>query len=380
VQIVGNSTAFNYKLADAQATAVDPVAPADFPFEAYSQYEAELRQRCREFQEAATGVLVYRRMRVGECFSYGCRNMEDSLRWQLGALAASVQYPADVANFLEPWYGIGVVAGAFGAEYAWEPGQAPALRPRFQSSAEALASAPRPVAETPIGRHTLAMIDYFLQETGGRLPMSLCDVQSPLSIACNLVNTGRFCTDLVDGPDEATELLARASRLLVEFTRAQLRRIGPAIVWPGHGFASCRDFQGLGISEDNVLILSNAMYGQYVAPSFEAAGAPFAGVAFHSCGNWSGKIPVVRELAGLRMIDGAFSPATDPKPNPPEPFRDAALQSGVVLNARIVGDVNTIAETVKRLWAPGMKLIVVTYCPTPAEQAEAYARIHEICR
>jgi hypothetical protein len=129
-----------------------------------------------------------------------------------------------------------------------------------------------------------------------------------------------------------------------------------------------------------VLIFSNAMYGQYIAPSFEAAGGPFGGVAFHCCGNWSGKLPVVRQLAGLRMIDGAFSAATDPKPNPPEPFRAALVGSGVVLNARIVGDVETIIETVKQLWTPGMKLVVTTYCPTPEEQAEVSVKIHKMCR
>jgi len=40
----------------------------------------------------------------------------------------------------------------------------------------------------------------------------------------------------------------------------------------------------------------------------------------------------------------------------------------------------TVAETVKRLWKPGMKLIVVTFCQTPEEQAEAYDRVHEICK
>jgi hypothetical protein len=375
-----NPNAFNYRLADAQATSVEPVSPRDFPFQAYVEYEESLRRRCREFWAADSGVLVYRRMRVGECFSYGCRDMADSLRRQLGALAASMQYPADIPNFLEPWYGIGTVASALGAEYVWEPGQSPALRPRFQSSAEALRYQACPVAETPIGRHTLAMIDYFLDQTQGRLPMSLCDVQSPVSIACNLVNTGSFCTELIDCPQQATALLDLAARLLVEFTRVQLQRIGPAIVWPGHGFASSRDFHGLGISEDNALIFSNAMYRDYIAPSFEAASQPFGGVAFHCCGNWSGKLPVVRSLAGLRMADGAFSPATDPKPNPPDAFRGTFAGTSVVLNARIVGNVDTIVQTVKQLWTPGMKLIVVTYCPSPEEQAEAYAKIREICR
>ena len=83
---------FNYKSADAQATAVEPLAPERFPFEAYAEYESVSRERCRRFREANSGVLVYRRMRVRECFSSGCRSMEDSLRWQLGALAKSMEF------------------------------------------------------------------------------------------------------------------------------------------------------------------------------------------------------------------------------------------------------------------------------------------------
>jgi hypothetical protein len=50
-----------------------------------------------------------------------------------------------------------------------------------------------------------------------------------------------------------------------------------------------------------------------------------------------------------------------------------------VVNARIVGSKEVIAETVPKLWKPGMKLIVVTYCQTPEEQHEAYQKIHAIC-
>ncbi len=79
------------------------------------------------------------------------------------------------------------------------------------------------------------------------------------------------------------------------------------------------------------------------------------------------------------MVDGAFSAETDPAPNAAEPFQ-AFANSGIVVNARIVGDVETITNTVKKLWKPGMKLIVTTYCKTPEEQAEAYARIYQICQ
>ena len=53
--------------------------------------------------------------------------------------------------------------------------------------------------------------------------------------------------------------------------------------------------------------------------------------------------------------------------------------TGIVLNARMVGGADTVADVVRRLYTPGMKLIVVTYCQTTEEQAEVYERVHEIC-
>ncbi|MGD8501443.1 MAG: hypothetical protein PVJ86_12395, partial [Phycisphaerales bacterium] len=90
-------------------------------------------------------------------------------------------------------------------------------------------------------------------------------------------------------------------------------------------------------------------------------------------------IETVKKIPGLRMVDGAFSAATDPSPNPPEPFAEGFANTGIVVNARIVGDPETVANTVRRLWKPGMKLIVVTYCQSPREQAEAYDRVYEVC-
>lgn len=370
---------FDYKITDSQATAVTPVAPENFPYEEYARYERERREACREFRASSAGVLVYRRMRVGECFSAGCANYRRSLELQLGALQAGMAYAADVPNFLEPWYGIGTVASAFGSEYVWKPGQAPAVMPIFRSANEALDGPIRPVSEAGIGRKTLAMIDYFLGETGGRLPMSLTDTQSPLNIAAMIVDVSSLLMNCMDTPHKAQELFGRIARLQIDFVRAQQARIGDALVWPGHGFASCREFAGLGQSDDNVLMFSNEMYAELAAPSFRACADPFGGAAFHSCGNWAGKLPVIRELPGLRTVDAAFGAATDPCPNQPEPFAEALAGTGIVLNARIVGDPDTVLEQVRRLWRPDLKLIVVTYCETPAQQAETYKRIKELC-
>ena len=364
---------------DVQATPAEPVSPNAFDFEAYTDYEASLLQQCRRFWQAESGVLVNRRMRIAEVFSYGCKNMKASLEWQLGGLQKSMEYKADIPNFLTPWYGIGTVASAFGADYIWKEKQSPAIRPKFSSVKEALNYTPAAVSQTHIGKHTLDMIDYFLEKTGGRIPMSLTDTQSPLNIAGNIVEMTSFFIEMLDNPQAVKTLLNRLAELLVEFTHEQIERVGNALAMPGHGYSSCRSFEGLGMSDDNALMISSQQYLELAAGAVEHAGKPFGGSTFHSCGDWSDKVEMVKKIAGLRMVDGAFSAATDPTPNPQEPFAEAFANTGIVVNARIVGGVKTIADSVRRLWKPGMKLIVVTFCQSPEEQAEAYDLVYEIC-
>ena len=371
---------FNTSLADSQATKVEPIAPEKFDRARYVDYAAELDARCKAFWEAKEGVLVYRRMRVKEVFAEDCRDMQSSLAWQLGALEASMQFEADVPNFLEPWYGLGTVAAAYGFNYRWEAGQAPAVDGKFLTTADLVAAPFKPVAETEIGRHTLEMVEYFLDKTKGELPMSYCDVQSPLNTLSNIIDSNSFYLDLMLDPDSIVTAMDRTADLLIDFTEAQRRLIGDALVKPGHGFASSRMFDGLGMSDDTVTMLSDDLYFPLCVPAMQKVGDQFGGTVFHSCGNWSQKKEQIARIAGLKMADGAFSLATDPGANPTEGFADAFAGSGAVLNARIVGDVEVVEEKVRSLWKPGMKLIVVTYAETPEEQAEIYRKIHEICR
>lgn len=372
---------FDYSKADSQATTVVPVTPAAFDFGKYTAYEQELLNGCEDFwQSNKGGALVYRRMRVKDVFAQDARDMEKSLNWQLGALEKSMLFKADIPNFLEPWYGIGTIASAFGFNYIWEAGQAPAVDGKFSSIQELVGKEVQPVKDTPIGRQTLDMIHYFLDKTKGLLPISFCDIQSPLNVASNIVDSNQFYIDFYLDPDNTLKALDRIADLMIDYTHIQQQLIGDCLAKPGHGFASCRRFEGFGMSDDSMIMLPADLYNGMVVPSFVKAGEPFGGGVFHSCGNWSGKKEDVIQIKDLRMADGAFSKGTDPDANPTEGFADTFSGTSVVLNARIVGGTDLIADKVKELWKPGMKLIVVTYCDTPEEQEAVYHKIHEICR
>jgi hypothetical protein len=371
---------FDYTKRDSQSTPVEPVPVDRFDIDAYREYEEKTLDFCKAFRDRAYGVAVYRRMRVAEVFSYGCADMKKSLEWQLGGLQKSMEYPMDIPNFLEPWYGIGTAASAFGLEYIWKENQAPALLPTFRDTESALSHRKAlPIRETSIGKRTLEMIEYFLEETSGRLPMSLCDVQSPLNTAGNLIETNNFLVDSMIVPERVAELLNLLAGLIRDFAREQLKLLGDAVVWPGHGFASSRVFTGFGSSDDNILMITPEAYRDLAIPALEKMTGDTGRAAFHSCGNWSDRAQTVRLIPGLTMVDGAFTPQTDPDPNPPEMIRDAFTGTGITLCARMVGDPETIKSTVRRLWHPELKLIAVTYCQTPEEQELIYEFIHRHC-
>ena len=180
-------------------------------------------------------------------------------------------------------------------------------------------------------------------------------------------------------PEAVVGLLNTLSELIIDFTREQQKLIGDPLVLPGHGFASSREFSGFGMSDDNIVMISNDLYEGLVIPSFERTGLPFGGPVLHSCGKFHTKIESIKRIENLKMIDAAFSAETDPDPNIPEAFSEGFANTGIILNARIVGNLETIEKEVKSLWRPGLKMIVVTYCQTPEEQAKAYDMIHRIC-
>ncbi|MDH7599705.1 MAG: uroporphyrinogen decarboxylase family protein [Sedimentisphaerales bacterium] len=374
-----DTSQFNTQAIDPQGTQVEPVWPDRFDYEAYCDYEAKLLERCRLFWQSDSGVAVYRRFRIPQCFTWMCRDMQASLAYQLGALQASMAYKADIPNFLEPWYGIGTLASAFGIDYVWPAGQAPVVPQRFDTIEQALEVLPMPVDQTPIGRHTLQMIEYSVDKSNGRLPISLTDTQSPLNALSFLVRTEAFYLAFMDTPQQLSRILDRLVPLQIAFTQRQLQILGDTIVWPGHGFASTRVFSGLGMSDDIMTCISPGQYRQFGIPGIVQCGQAFGGAAVHSCGNWQDKLAVVRDIPGLVMVDAAFTSQTDPSPNDAELFGQAFAGTGIVVNSRMVGNKDTVIQTVKSLWRPGLKLIVVTYCQDPREQAEVYDAVHSIC-
>lgn len=183
---------FDYGLVDSQATSIKPIPLKNFDLDEYQDYVAAHQERNKRFCKSRVGIAVHRRFRVYEVYSYGSQDIDYSLCSQLGALQESMKFKMDIPNFLEPWYGIGTTASAFGIEYIWAKNQAPSFKPKFSSVKESLSFHPIPIEKTRIGKKTMEMTKYFLDSTKGKIPISLCDVQSPCNVAASIVEVSNF--------------------------------------------------------------------------------------------------------------------------------------------------------------------------------------------
>jgi hypothetical protein len=372
------SSTFDYTLKDAQALPVTPIEPHDFDLARFEAHAAEADQRYADFLSKPSGLVVWQRVRAGEVFRDACRDMRQSLRLQLGALQKSLAYATDAPMYLEPWYGIGTTASAFGAEYEWPAGQAPVVRPRYRSFDDVPPLVPRDFDQVPIMRYTLDTIEYFLDHTQGRVPLSWSDLQAPLNVATELIDTSAFFTGMVEKTERVREVLSAATEVIIRFTRQQSDLIGERLARPGHGFASSRAGKGIGLSTDNLVMISPKMYEKFCVADNIAIGRAFDGVAIHSCGDYARWLPALKKIDNLIMVDAAFSPQTDPNPNTPEAFRDVFVNTGISVHARMVGAPDEVLALTKRLWTPGLKLIVVTYVPDPVAQHQLYQDLHAL--
>ncbi len=209
--------------------------------------------------------------------------------------------------------------------------------------------------------------------------MSLGDTQSPLNIVSSyLMDSTAFMYEIFDHPDDLKELIHTVADMEKEFLDKQLKLIGDALVKPGHGFASSRCFDGVGFSDDNILMFSDDDYSCFGISSMVKAAESFPGPVFHSCGDWSGRAELVKTIPSLIMADGAIGMQTDPSPNNPEVLGKAFAGSGVVLHVRIVGSSETVLEYYRKLKQDGLKCIITTYCESPEDQERVYRSIHEI--
>jgi hypothetical protein len=276
----------------------------------------------------------------------------------------------DELPYLEPWIGTGAYASAFGCEYKWREDNAPDVYYRFHTIDQVRGLEYPDYRRSSVLQMVLECIDILKERTFGKIPICLTDTQSPFDTASLILDAAEFMTACLTEEETADLLLRHVTDLIIEFSRVQQARIGDGLVAkPGHIMPATAGGHGISLSDDNLSFCSSRFNQQFALPYDREIALALGGVALHSCGAWTSTMSTLRALDGIFIVDCAVSPDCDPNPNHPARVREALKGSGILLKARVGGDIDKALEIVEELFDPSIRICVeINYT---AEAAEA---------
>ena len=303
-----------------------------------------------------------------------CRRREEFLHKNLKLLQKSMEWKSDIVfPHLQPWYGVGIFATAFGAKYIWDENFCPQVRPIF-SRTEEIEHIKKPAIENSEPMlEVLERIQWYREATNDQLPICLTDTQSPHDTASLLMETNNFFLECSCFHEKYEKFLHAITDLVIEFSEKQMEAIGPRLSLPGHQMLCNTHFKGISISDDNMVMLSPQTYEISSLPYLQKIASHFGGLAVHSCGNVTHNIHNLLKIKGLEQIEHAACVInkSDPKPTPPENIQAGYGGSGVIAKIRLHKSESCLLE---KLLAKDLKCLVKITGVESKEESELVYR------
>jgi len=226
------------------------------------------------------------------------------------SLAAS---GSDWPPFLDAYCTVPMVAEAFGSELHFREGDI-GVRPILADIGGIRSLRPRPLGETSTIRRMMEWIDFAQRRLGTEVPVWVADIQSPFSVAAQIVPPVELFQACADDPAAVHHLCRMVTDYTLEWMQAHLRQVeNPA--FPGRNFPSLPERIGICISDDTPLVmLSPDMYREFAFPYNAELSRAFGGVHIHCCGNYRHNLDNLLDLPGLRSIQAHAGPGEFPLP------------------------------------------------------------------
>jgi hypothetical protein len=224
----------------------------------------------------------------------------DALQWRESIDIGDMFIP-----HLQPMGGVTVFASAFGCPVEFFDHTLPWAHPVIKEGdpSEKVYDLDAPAVTAGQLGEMLEFTDCFVQQTGGRYPIAVTDLQGSLDTAYLVWDSTAFMMAMYTNPAEVHHLMRLVTDLIIRYVREQRAR-------SGH-FLPCHypplwlpDGRGIAISDDALAVLSPHLYAEFALPYVNELAEEFGGIFIHSCGNFVhqlGNLKRVRQLRGLNF-------------------------------------------------------------------------------
>jgi hypothetical protein len=152
----------------------------------------------------------------------------------------------------------------------------------------------------------LDMQRCFVDDTEGRMPVHVTDMQGPFDVAGQLLGYDNLMLAAYDDFESYHTLMTKTTEAFVYYWQEQERLLGDLFVgthlW---GWSWVPRGCGATVSVDSLVMFSPGFFDTYVKPYLERIGESLGGIVTHSCGNFAGVIPSLRGTHGLRAVNAS---------------------------------------------------------------------------
>ncbi|MDD2709400.1 MAG: uroporphyrinogen decarboxylase family protein [Verrucomicrobiae bacterium] len=245
----------------------------------------------------------------------------------------------DWPPYLDTYCTVTMVPEAFGCEIVLREGYDLAAHPAIHDIEKVWTLKPRRMEETPTIRRLFEWIDHAQKKLGTEVPFWTADIQSPFSVAAQIVDAQELFAACIEAPKTVHHLCRMITDYSIEFMRKHLAQMENA-AFPGRNFPSIPGLSGICIADDTPLVMLNPrMYREFAFPYNAELGRAFGGIYLHSCGNYRCNLDNLLDLPDLRAIQVHAGPGEFPLPASAaedDPFNRARQKAACFVDANDV--------------------------------------------
>lgn len=225
-----------------------------------------------------------------------------NLHVQLQSIESHLKNLDDVyIPHIDTFIGTPVIASVFGGKIKYFKDKEPWIENKIIHDYKDIDRLKKPdPRKDGLTKKILEWIDYWKLMTGDRIPMSMTDMQGPLSVAIDLMGASSFYLGLYDDPKRVKKLLEIIAEVFIDFINAIYPKVAVedgVNEWTGifipSGRGKCR------LSEDNLVSISSEMYLEFLHPFNEMIFRETGGGILHWCGDGSNNYKNVLASEGL---------------------------------------------------------------------------------
>lgn len=149
----------------------------------------------------------------------------------------------------------------------------------------------------------LDMSRYFLEETEGRLPIHVADMQGPVDAAAQLWGYENLLVGPYSCPDAFDRIMTLSTEAFIGLWKAQAGLAGDLFVGTHlFGWDWAPPGNGVSLSMDSLAMVSQAFVTEHCHPYFRQIHQALGPISIHSCGDFSAVAPAVCAMPEVHAV------------------------------------------------------------------------------